>query len=105
MTTEEDFEALLGRAARLDTELKQLRKVADELAALMPNPDNQGFQFGKWLWISFDKMVGWNGDDETAREKFLTNVIPKQLLQWRKEVHQALTAYNNLPQRLNLAKS
>lgn len=64
--------------------------------AALPKADAQGISLGN-TWISWDKLCGWNGEDEKERELFYQNsIIAKGVLQWREKL---LNARTNHPGR------
>lgn len=51
----------------------------------LPKIDRQGIHFG-FFWISWDRLVGWDGEDERARKVFWeTSVFAKNLKDWIKQ--------------------
>lgn len=71
-------------------QLADARRENERLRAAFPVPDTQGVQFGT-TWLSWDKMVGWNGDDQIARDAFWNDrLICRGLMKWANKAREAL---------------
>lgn len=87
--------------ARVSELLEKSRNEIELLRAAMPGPDNRGVSFGKHVWISWDKLCGWSGEDEAARQEFYkTSIIAKAIMEWRER----LLAANHMPTRESSSK-
>ena len=93
-----EIKNVLGPVSEL---LEKSRNEIELLRAALPKPDNQGVFFDKYIWISWDKLCGWRGDDEAARQEFYkTSVIAKDMMEWRER----LLAANHMPTRESSAE-
>lgn len=55
----------------------------------LPKIDHQGIRFG-FFWISWDRLVGWDGEDGEARKTFWkTSIFAKNLQDWIKQYQAA----------------
>lgn len=79
-------------AIELQKLLTAEKEASGRMRKLLPTPSNEGLRFGDNFWISFDKLCGWQGQNEYEREKFLSqSVIAQAFLNWLEQLKQALS--------------
>jgi hypothetical protein len=52
----------------------------------LPVPDAEGVRFGPNLWISWDRLAGWEGDDRGRDTFYANNVFARGLMEWRESL-------------------
>lgn len=80
-----EFETAMGAPCdHAEVALKHLIDRLEKCEAALPVPDNQGIRLGKNAWLSWDKLVGWGGEDEQQRAEFYkSSIIAKAIMAWR----------------------
>lgn len=74
------YRSLRSQLRERDAEMTRMRE-------LMPVIDRQGVGFGKYVWMSYDKLCGFEPESEQGRAGFYkTNIIAKKFMEWCESV-------------------
>ena len=81
------------RTVQVDARVLKLEAQVRTLREALPVPDKQGVSFGKCAWVSYDRIVGYEGEDGPDRDAFYANrIIARKILEWANQSRAAIDA-------------